>query len=87
MLDFTAVPSTNRRNCLICRQHDSVVGPISSRGKCRACAVARIEENMDGLIGKSGPALRRWRVGMAASVGGRLLDELPADSDTDEHAG
>lgn len=55
----------------------SVVGPISWSGLCRVCAQELVAENLDGLMGKRGPALRRWRRGVVLSAGGVLPDSHP----------
>ena len=51
------------------------VGPISWTGKCAACAIAIASDNVLSMIEHSGPRFHAWRRGMAASVGGTLLDD------------
>lgn len=43
---------------------------------CQNCALDAVTENVVGLATMSGLPLERWRRGMAASVGGVLLDDL-----------
>jgi hypothetical protein len=52
------------------------VGPISWTGKCARCAIAIASDNVLSLIEHKGPRFNAWRRGMAASVGGRLLDDV-----------
>jgi hypothetical protein len=65
-----------RKWCKVCGKHVSQVGNVSWTGLCTECAIARVAENLEGLHCKSGPALERWRRGVAAGVGGVLLDDL-----------
>lgn len=48
---------------------------ISATGLCPECGDARLRENVTGLKTMSGEVARRWRHGMAACVGGVLLDD------------
>lgn len=43
---------------------------------CRDCALELRDLNNDGIHTKTGPAFKRWRQSMAASVGGVLLDDV-----------
>lgn len=71
------MPDYRRRTCRRCDGHSSVVGPMSWSGLCNSCAKQLVAENLDGLMGKRGPALRRWRRGVVLSAGGVLLDDHP----------
>jgi len=62
----------------VCGRAREVVGPLSHTRLCGDCARRRYEENMDGMYALSGEPLRRWRRGVAASVGGVLLDDVQA---------
>lgn len=48
---------------------------ISASGLCEECGERLLMENVNGLRSHAGAAFRRWRRGMAASVGAVLLDE------------
>lgn len=69
------MPDYRRRNCKGCGGHSTQVGPLSWRGLCGVCGPARSNENADQLHAMDGPAVTRWRRGMAASVGAVLLDD------------
>jgi len=69
----------DRRDCRECGALATEVGRMSWTGKCPRCSEAALTENIIGLATHSGPALQRWRVGMAASVGAMLLDELESE--------
>lgn len=53
------------------------VGPISWGGLCGECGTRLFHENCDGLHEMKGVPVKRWRQGVAASIGGVLLDDLP----------
>jgi hypothetical protein len=57
-------------------ESSEIVGPISWTGKCEACAIAIASDNVLSMIEHSGPRFNAWRRGMAASVGGVLLDDV-----------
>lgn len=69
------MPDLRRRNCRSCRKNDAEVGPISWRGLCRTCAVAHVDENIEQMTHRTGPNWSKWRHGMAACVGGSLVDD------------
>jgi hypothetical protein len=71
------VPDKRRSNCQLCRRHRDEVGPISWGGYCSVCGGVLYRLNMDGLHEKFGEPLRRWRRGMAKSVGAVLVDDMP----------
>lgn len=48
---------------------------MSWTGKCPECGTAALTANIVGMTTRSGPAWRRWRRAMAASVGARLPDD------------
>lgn len=50
---------------------------MSWTGLCVDCAKSHVCDNLDGIMGKTGPALLRWRRKVAASVGAVLIDDLP----------
>lgn len=55
---------------------DAVLGvgpPISSRGYCADCGIARLEASVLDMACKSGPDYEKWRRGMH-SFAQRLLD-------------
>ena len=83
------VPDFRRQVCRPnrggCGKHASEVGPISWNGLCLACSTAHVAENVIGLANHQGAPLRRWRLGMAASIGAVLLDEPPTDVHTGGH--
>jgi hypothetical protein len=43
------------------------------------CAKVILTENIYGIATMSGPAAKRWRRSIAASVGGVLLDDVQAN--------
>jgi hypothetical protein len=45
---------------------------ISTRGKCKRCAVQAQLDNVDGIEARSGLAYQRWRLGI-------VLSQLPGD--------
>lgn len=49
---------------------------MSWAGLCSECAERRFHENADDLYYHRGPNFRKWRRGMAASVGGLLIDDV-----------
>jgi len=63
-------------HCKDCRRHRDQVGELSWTGLCTECFTRRFYENNIGLHTMTGPAVARWRRGMAASVGAVLLDDL-----------
>lgn len=62
------------RHCKGCGASRELYGRLSAIGLCPVCGDARMTANVEGLRAHSGPVFRRWREGMAASVGARLLD-------------
>jgi hypothetical protein len=48
---------------------------MSWTGLCLRCGLERVAENITGLALHQGEPLERWRRGVAASVGGALLDD------------
>jgi hypothetical protein len=76
------MPDFRRQICRLnrngCGKNASIVGPISWRGLCIECAKRHVVDNADGLRTMTGPAVVRWRRGMAASVGAVLADDLAA---------
>lgn len=48
---------------------------MSTRGKCVTCAEALVAVSIFQMATHDGPVFIYWRQRMAASVGGRLLDD------------
>lgn len=63
------------KTCKVCGRHADVVGELSHQRLCRECGEANLYENVTGLISHNGPAFRRWRFAIAASVGAVPLDD------------
>jgi hypothetical protein len=55
------------------------VGSLSARGKCQSCGADHSIENATQLHEHRGPYFEHWRVRVAASVGGVLLDDEPLE--------
>jgi hypothetical protein len=70
--------------CRGCGKRRGEVTSLSWEGLCLTCGIQRLEENIWGLHLHEGDALKRWRRGMAASVGAILLDDLPDGGQTPE---
>lgn len=81
------MPDYRRRTCRRCGKRDTEVGAISWRGLCVGCATTAVAENVIGLHTKTGVPLRRWRRGMAASVGAVLLDDIAPSGHTRDDGG
>lgn len=64
----------HRPTCIKCGRHRDDVGPMSNSGQCHECGMRALSENIYGLVYKQGEPLRRWREGMARSVGAQLPD-------------
>lgn len=73
------------RHCRECQKPREEVGRLSAIGLCATCGPARMIDNVEGLRAHSGPAFRRWREGVAASVGAIIPDASTA-SETTERA-
>lgn len=76
------MPDLRRRTCRCCGKRDDEVGPISWRGNCLICAKLLLNENIEGIALKKGPAHRRRlrgyakmleREGLTAPARGRSL--------------
>jgi len=67
------------KRCKGCGRTRDVCGTLSHTRLCADCAESRVTENVIGLHTMSGPAVVRWRRGMAAAVGGVLVDDVLAD--------
>lgn len=57
-----------------CGRHRSEVGLISWRGLCETCGHVKVNENVDGIHFRTGPAYERWLLGIAE----RAVTELGA---------
>jgi hypothetical protein len=68
------MPDRRRRNCMICRRHESEVGPISWRGMCHGCGKQRQDDAITELAEHRGPTFAYWRTRIAASVGATIPD-------------
>lgn len=73
------MPDTRRARCKDCGGHRDDVGALSWLGFCIECGNRRRNENATQLHTMTGPAVTRWRRGMAASVGAVLVDDLDLD--------
>ena len=71
------MPRLDYKRCKGCGRHSDEVGPLSRTRQCPDCGDARLRENIEGLHKHHTPVVNRWRRGVAASVGGVLLDDLP----------
>lgn len=65
-----------RQFCKTCGQHRSVVGDLSTRGKCLACGERLRQENAGQLIAHNGPWFEHWRRRGASGYGAVLVDDL-----------
>lgn len=69
------MPRVRPHFCKICGGHDSQVGRVSMRGKCRYCGDERVVENHEQLRAHDGPWFEHWRRRTMAAFGIVLLDE------------
>lgn len=69
------MPRMDYKTCKNCGRPSSEVGLLSWTRLCEVCSYTRLTENVIGLHTKTGEPLKRWRRGMAASVGAVLLDD------------
>jgi hypothetical protein len=67
--------------CKDCGAKRAEVGMLSHTRLCGSCAEKRLIENVDGLHYHRSDVMRRWRRGIAASVGAILIDDLTIDDD------
>lgn len=67
--------NTTRVHCKRCKSHKDTVGPLSWRGYCGVCGPQIADAATDQQHHHSGEYFERWRRGMAACVGGVLLDD------------
>jgi len=74
------MPDSTRRNCVVCKGHDSVVGPISWSGKCRTCGKTIMNETLDQLATAQGPIYHHWLSQLRKSVGFGTFDPSSARS-------
>lgn len=58
-----------REFCVDCDGHIDEVGELSSRYRCRGCAVVKFDANMEGLKTHRGPYFHRWRSRLLAAFG------------------
>lgn len=73
-----SMPDKRRRNCKLCKGHDSTVGPISWEGYCFPCGRVVYEENIRQLQTHTGPFAQHHRRQCVAAWGGVLLEDLTA---------
>lgn len=66
--------------CRRCYRHVSECGPLSARGRCVECGEGAMLANARELAAHSGPAVLRWRRGVAAGVGALLVDDVSDDA-------
>lgn len=69
------MPRLDYKRCRSCGRPAHEVGQLSHTRQCAACGKAALVENIVGIATKTGPAAKRWRRALAASVGGVLLDD------------
>lgn len=74
MLKYDPMGDRRRAKCQRCGKRRDDRETISWSGLCGDCAKTAVTENIEGLALMTGEPLRRWRIGMAASVGAVLLD-------------
>ncbi len=72
--------------CKGCGKTGYDVGGLSGRYLCPDCGYERVRENAAQMHARSGPYWAKWRRNMAACVGGLLLDDMPANGNTEPHA-
>lgn len=73
------MPDYRRTTCRVCNRHVSVCGPLSWQGYCIDDSLALLNDNVGQMMARKGPNFDRWRRNMAASVGGVILDDVPAN--------
>ena len=69
-------PQWHGKRCKVCGGYPQDVGPISATSLCQTHATERLNDNIAQLYEHRGPNFRKWRQGMAASVGATLPDEI-----------
>lgn len=70
------MPDRRRRNCKLCKRHDSEVGPITWAGYCFPCGWIVYEENVHQLRAHSGPFALHHRRQCVAAFGGVLPEDI-----------
>lgn len=76
------MPRLDYKTCKRCKRKSSEVGELSHQRLCSDCGAANLIENVMDLVNHSGPNFARWRIAIAASVGGVLLDAGPFPDNT-----
>jgi recombinational DNA repair protein (RecF pathway) len=69
------MPRLDLKHCRACGRHVDEVGVLSHSRLCAEDAARLSREAALDLANHSGPYFKRWRAGMAASVGAVLLDD------------
>ena len=69
------LPRADYTTCKECGRHTDEVGPLSHVRLCAGCGVRLARQAALDLSEHRGHYFKRWRAGMAASVGAVLLDE------------
>jgi len=73
------MPRLDYKWCKRCHGHVTAVGVLSHERLCEVCSMELLSENVLSLAAHSGEPFKRWRRGMAASVGAVLTDDLQSN--------
>ena len=73
------MPRDDYKRCKECGRHVDEVGPLSHTRLCMEDANRLRNETSLQMRDHRGPRFQAWRRGMAAAVGGVLLDHSPID--------
>lgn len=57
-----------RVTCRVCTRHIDEVGPLSARGKCEPCGLARVEDAVTAMFSGSGPTYDKWLANTTAGL-------------------
>ena len=76
------MPDGRRKTCRACGKNEAEVGAISWAGYCEEDGQAALRSNILQMHARKGPNFDRWRLAMAACVGGQLLDAPATGSHT-----
>ena len=72
------MPRHDYKRCRACGRHVDEVGELSHTRLCGSCGEAINYQAADEQHHHRGEFFQRWRRGIAASVGGVLIDDLQA---------
>lgn len=70
------MPRPDYKTCKQCGRHTGVVGELSHTRLCTECSLENRRAAATDLALHRGHYFRRWREGVAASVGAVLLDDV-----------